>query len=89
MKARRKPRKETKKEVSLTGNLLQPLSIKKPAIFITSEGDVYRTSPVAAIRQMTAADIFFETENTHYHLTLSPYPTAAIIPMHMGQAMCA
>lgn len=88
MKRKKESQKETKKQITLCGNLISPLSVGCPAVF-TSGGTTYRTSRVAVIHQMTAGNIHFETKNTHYHLILNPYPIGAIIPMHMEQALSA
>ena len=82
---RKESKKETKKQITLYGRLISPLSIGYPAIF-SSNGEIYRTSHVAVIHRMTAEEIHFETENTHYHLVLNTYPLSAMVPM--AQPMC-
>ena len=85
MKKRKESKKETKKQVTLCGRLICPLSIGYPALF-SSGGETYRTSRVAVIHRMTAEEAHFETMNTHYHLVLNTDPVEAMFPM--AQPMC-
>lgn len=84
-----KKRKEAKKKkVMLCGMLLCPITIGKPAVF-AAEGTLYRTSDVVALHEQTDEIIHFETRNTHYHLSMSPFPLAAISPLPVRLAACA
>ena len=83
-----KANEEKKKTVQLCGNLLCPLVTGQCAIF-KANGDIYRTSQVIAIHEAGTGSIRFETENTHYHLLLSPYPAAVIRQFPLEPAACA
>nr|WP_302019723.1 hypothetical protein [uncultured Acetatifactor sp.] len=83
-----KSQKENKKSLELCGSLLCPLVTGQCAVF-KAGGDIYRTSTVKAIHEVTADRIHFETENTHYHLFLSPYPAAVICQFPLEPAACA
>ncbi len=86
---RRKKRNcEEKKKVMLCGKLLCPVVVGKPALF-AAEGNLYRTSDVVALHEQTDEDIHFETRNTHYHLSMSPFPLASISPLPVRLAACA
>lgn len=79
---------ENKKSVQLCGNLLCPLVTGQRAVF-KANGGIYRTSTVKAIHEVSSDSIRFETENTHYHLLLSPYPAAVICQFPLEPAACA
>ena len=83
-----KANEETKKNVQLSGNLLCPLVTGQCAVF-KANGDIYRTSQVIAIHEVDTTGIRFETENTHYHLLLTPYPAAVICKFPLEPAACA
>ena len=83
-----KAKKEEKKKVMLCGMLLFPITVGKPAVF-AAEGSVYRTSNVVALHEQTEDNIHFETRNTHYHLSMSPFPLAAMSPLPVRLAACA
>ncbi len=77
-----------KKKVMLCGMLLCPITVGKPAVF-AAEGNIYRTSDVVALHKQTENNIHFETRNTHYHLSMSPFPLAATSPLPVRLAACA
>ncbi len=81
-------KKEEKKNVLLCGQLICPITIGKPAVF-AAEGKLYRTSHVVALHKHTMDEIHFETVNTHYHLSMSPFPLAAMSPLPVRLAACA
>ena len=83
-----KTTEETKKTIQLCGSLLCPLVTGQCAVF-KANGDIYRTSTVKEIHEVSADHIHFETENTHYHLFLSPYPAAVIRQFPLEPAACA
>ena len=58
---------------SMNGNLLRPVSVGKAAVF-SSGGLIYHTSAVIALHEKTNHFIHFETQNTHYHLSIQPFP---------------
>lgn len=84
----KKRKDEKKKNVMLCGMLLCPITIGKPAVF-AAEGNLYRTSDVVALHEQTDENIHFETRNTHYHLSMSPFPLAAMSPLPVRLAACA
>lgn len=79
---------KTKEKVELCGTLLRPLTIGKSAVF-SAGGDVYHTSRVVAVHEQTSSLIHFETQNTHYYLSMQPFPLAAISPLPVRLAACA
>ncbi len=79
---------EEKKKVMLRGMLLCPVTVGKPAVF-AAEGNFYRTSSVVALHEQTEDNIHFETKNTHYYLSMSPFPLAAMSPLPVRLATCA
>lgn len=81
-------KKENKKEIHLNGKLLRTLSIGEGA-FIHAGGTYYHTSRVVAIHEQTDEHVHFETLNSTYHLTLCPFPWAAISPLPVSLAACA
>ena len=83
-----KSQKENKKSLELCGNLLCPLVTGQCAVF-KANGYIYRTSMVKEIHEISSDHIHFETENTHYHLFLSPYPAAIIRQFPLEPAACA
>lgn len=80
--------KAKKKEYWLRGRLLCPVTVGMPAFFSTGE-KTYQTSPVVAIHDENEDGIYFETRNTHYHLSTRPFPLAAISPLPVRLAACA
>ena len=79
---------EKKKEVTLCGRLIRPVEIGKTAVY-ASGGHVYRTSRVVAIHEQTKYRVHFETKSAHYHLSMSPFPQAAVNPVPAIPAACA
>ncbi len=79
---------EKKKEVTLCGRLIRPVAIGKTAIY-ASGGHVYRTARVVAVHEQTEYMVRFETKTAHYHLSMSPFPLAAVNPIPSTLAACA
>ena len=52
-------------------------------------GIIYHTSRVVAILEESEDCVRFETQNSHYHLSMSPFPLAAVSPFPMRLAACA
>lgn len=77
--------KHLKESKSINGNLMRPVSVGKAAVF-SSDGLIYRTSVVIALHKQTKNYIHFETQNTHYHLSMQPFPQAAISPLPVRMA---
>ena len=67
--------KKEKKQIVLNGSLLRPLSVGRGAL-LHAGGNIYHTSR-------------FETQNSHYHLSMSPFPLAAVSPLPVRLAACA
>lgn len=80
--------KKMKKNVVLCGKLMCPITIGKSAIFAAG-GQLYHTSRVIAVHESDEEHIHFETANTHYHLSIYPFPAAAICPLPVRLAACA
>ena len=80
--------KKVKENKNLYGNLMRPVTVGKIAVF-SSEGLIYHTSVVIALHEQTKDFIHFETQNTHYHLSMQPFPQAAISPLPVRLAACA
>ena len=80
--------KPNKKCKTLNGTLMRPVSVGNAAIF-SSDGLIYHTSVVIALHKKTKNYIHFETQNTHYHLSMQPFPQAAISPLPVRLAACA
>ena len=80
--------KHIKENKKLNGNLMRPVTVGKAAVF-SSEGLIYRTSIVIALHRQTKNYIHFETQNTHYHLSMQPFPQAAVSPLPVRLAACA
>ena len=79
---------KAKENKELSGNLMRPITIGKSAIF-SSGGQIFHTSRVVALHEQTTGYIHFETLNTHYHLSIQPFPLAAISPLPVRLAACA
>ena len=71
--------KKEKKQIVLNGSLLRPLSVGRGAI-LHAGGNIYHTSRVVAILEESEDCVRFETQNSHYHLSMSPFPLAAVSP---------
>lgn len=80
--------KKQKKELHLCGRLMSPLIIGK-SVLIAIDGQIYHTSRVVALYEQNHAYVHFETLNTHYHLSLHPFPLASIRPPPVRLAICA
>ena len=52
-------------------------------------GNIYHTSRVVAILEESEDCVRFETQNSHYHLSMSPFPLAAVSPLPVRLAACA
>lgn len=80
--------KKEKTKRDLCGKLMRPIAIGKSAIF-TAHGQVFHTSRVVALHEMSEDYIHFETLNTHYHLSIRPFPQAVVLPIPASLAACA
>ena len=52
-------------------------------------GNIYHTSRVVTILEESEDCVRFETQNSHYHLSMSPFPLAAVSPLPVRLAACA
>ena len=77
-----------KKQIVLNGSLLRPLSVGRGAI-LHAGGNIYHTSRVVAILEESEDCVRFETQNSHYYLSMSPFPLAAVSPLPVRLAACA
>lgn len=80
--------KEKKKRIILDGSLLCPLAVGQSAL-IHAGAQVFRTSTVVAILEVSADRLRFETLNTHYLLKTSPAPFGVISSIPEEKAICA
>ena len=73
--------KLVKQTEHLNSRPLRPICVGKSA-FITKNGIICRTKTVIALHQCSADYIHFETQDTHYHLSFSPFHAAqAVVPI--------
>ena len=79
---------KSKKSIVMHGTLLAPLVLGHCA-YLRANGSDYRTSPVVAIHEQSGNLVHFETLNSNYYLTTSPFPLAAISPLPVSLAACA
>ena len=79
---------KSKKSIVMHGMLLAPLVLGHCA-YLRANGSDYRTSPVVAIHEQSGDLVHFETLNSNYYLTTSPFPLAAISPLPVSLAACA
>lgn len=77
--------KPAKKTENLDGRPICPIRIGRSAV-ISKNGKLYHTSPVIALHECTKDHIHFETLNTHYHMSIHPFPlaAAAAIPLQLA-----
>lgn len=80
--------KKEKKNLKLYGKLMCPITIGKSAIFAAG-GQIYHTSRVVALHEQNNEHIHFETINTHYHLSMRPFPLTVVCPLPVRLAACA
>lgn len=80
--------KHPKKQYLLHGDLLCPLAVGRCAAFM-ADGQVYRTSPVVVVECADSRLAVFETQNSRYSLSLSPFPPAAMSLAPARLAACA
>ena len=78
--------KKEKKQIVLNGSLLRPLSVGRGAL-LHAGGNIYHTSRVVAILEESEDCVRFETQNSH--LSMSPFPLAAVSPLPVRLAACA
>jgi hypothetical protein len=72
--------KKEKKQIVLNGSLLRPLSVGRGAL-LHAGGNIYHTLRVVTILEESEDCVRFETQNSHYHLSMSPFPLAAVSPL--------
>ena len=62
--------KKEKKQIVLNGSLLRPLSVGRGAL-LHAGGNIYHTSRVVTILEESEDCVRFETQNSHYYLSIS------------------
>lgn len=67
----------SKKTVSLSGMAVLPVTVGSRAVLVCG-GQVIRTSQVVAVHKHTSEELRFETMNSNYSVTLTPFPLAAV-----------
>ena len=80
--------KKEKKQIVLNGSLLRPLSVGRGAL-LHAGGNIYHTSRVVAVHEQSDDLVRFETLNSIYCLSMSPFPLAAVSPLPVRLAACA
>ena len=80
--------KKEKKQIVLNGSLLRPLAVGRGAL-LHAGGNIYHTSRVVAILEESEDCVRFETQNSHYHLSMSPFSAGGCqsAPCEIGR-MC-
>ena len=66
----------------------ESLSVGRGAL-LHAGGNIYHTSRVVTILEESEDCVRFETQNSHYHLSMSPFPLAAVSPLPVRLAACA
>ena len=79
---------KSKKAIMMHGTLLSPLVLGH-SVYLRAGGSIYRTSTVVAIHEQSAEMVHFETLNSNYYLSMSPFPMAAASTKPMELAACA
>ena len=80
---------KSKKSIVMRGALLRPLALGQSAL-LHAGGKIYHTSRVVAVHEQSDALVRFETLNSIYCLSMSPFPLAACNPLPMmSLAACA
>ena len=62
--------------------------MKKEKKQIVLNGSLLRPLSVAILEESEDC-VRFETQNSHYHLSMSPFPLAAVSPLPVRLAACA
>lgn len=58
----------TKKEITITGSAIHPITVGEAALIAESDGSTRRTSVVLSVEQISNTEVKFETKNSLYTL---------------------
>lgn len=58
----------TKKEITITGSAVNPITVGEVALIAESDGSTRRTSVVVSVENNSDAEVRFETKNSIYTL---------------------
>lgn len=69
----------------LDGNFLSPVRVGRIAVLAVG-GKIIHTSRVVRVHEHTVDHVHFETLNSHYHMTIIPFRSAAASPLPVSMA---
>ena len=58
----------TKKEITITGSAVNPITVGEVALIAESDGSTRRTSVVVNVEEISGTEVRFETQNSIYTL---------------------
>lgn len=58
----------TKKEITITGSAVNPITVGEVAIIAESDGSTRKTSVVVSVEEISDTEVRFETQNNIYTL---------------------
>lgn len=58
----------TKKEITITGSAVSPITVGEAALIAESDGSTRRTTVVLSVEEISDTEVKFETQNTLYTL---------------------
>lgn len=58
----------TKKEITITGSAVSPITVGEVALIAESDGSTRRTTVVLSVEEISDTEVKFETQNTIYTL---------------------
>ena len=58
----------TKKEITITGSAVNPITVGEVALIAESDGSTRRTSVVVNVEEISDTEVRFETQNSIYTL---------------------
>ena len=58
----------TKKEITITGSVVNPITVGEVALIAESDGSTRRTSVVVNVEEISDTEVRFETQNSIYTL---------------------
>lgn len=58
----------TKKEITITGSAVSPITVGEVALIAESDGSTRRTTMVLSVEEISDTEVKFETQNTLYTL---------------------
>lgn len=77
--------KRLKSVKEIDGNFLAPIRVGRIAVLAVG-GKVIHTSRVVRVHEHADDHVHFETLNSHYHMTITPFRSAAVslLPVSMA-----